>query len=117
MEDKEKQIQELEAKLAALQAQEAKLDRKERMLRAKEALSEAGLPGEILKHLNLTSDEALENDLALAREIRELPQDSGPGTPKAGIARLPRDAGYAQRAHLYQTDRNAYYEQFKGENQ
>jgi len=31
------------------------------------------------------------------------------------MARLPQNAGYAQRALLYQTDREAYYQQFGGE--
>ncbi|MDD4080952.1 MAG: hypothetical protein PHP02_06030 [Eubacteriales bacterium] len=116
MEDTEKQAQELEQQLEALLAREAEVARKERTLRAREALDEAGLPLKILVHLNLTSDEALENSLTLAKELSQLQANPGPGTPKAGIARLPRDASYAQRALLYQTDRNAWHEQYnKGE--
>ncbi|NLG57460.1 MAG: hypothetical protein GX540_03490 [Clostridiales bacterium] len=115
MEDMNQKLQELEQGLEKLAQRESELALKERAMKAREALGEAGLPQHLAEHLNLSSDEALDQSLALAREIRKLPFEAGPGTPRAGMARLPQNAGYAQRALLYQTDREAYYQQFGGE--
>lgn len=114
MEDREHDLQQ-EQREAALARREAGLAQRERALQAKEALAEAGLPRELAGHLDFSSDEALARGLALARETRRLTGANALGAPKAAGARLPGGSDYARRALLYQTCRNDYLEQYKGE--
>ncbi len=100
---------------AALALREAELERRERAASAREALAEAGLPRTLAEHLDLSSDEALARGLRLVREARRTGRDHALGAPKAARAGLAAEAGYAQRALIYQTDRNSYLEQYKGE--
>lgn len=108
MEEQDRREEELAQREAALLA-------RERAMKAREALMEAGLPQALAAHLDLSSDEALDKSLALAREARRHQPPEGPGTPKAGKARAQAPGGYAQRALLYQADRNDYLEQYIGE--
>ena len=100
---------------AALAAREADLTRRELALRAQEALREARLPQSLAAHLDMSSEEGLKRSLALAREAAKPLIEEAPGTPKADSPRTGGQGGYAQRAMLYQTDRNDYLEQYKGE--
>ena len=114
MEEKEQSTLELEQREQALIQREEALAKKERQHRAREALADCGLPQDLLSHLDLSSDEGLSASLALAREAGRQTARVATGAPKArGMSGKP-DGGYAQRALLYQTDRNDYLEQYKG---
>ncbi len=108
-------MEELDLRETELMKREAEIARRERAIKAREALAEAGLPHSLAAHLDYASDEALEQGLTLAKEARRLTEASALGLPKASAKRVPGQADYAQRALLYQTDRNDYLDQYKGE--
>ncbi len=93
-----------QARLEQLAAREKALEQRERHIKAKGRLSELGLPGSLLNHLDLSSDEALEQTLALAGKAASL----AIGAPRAATPPIPPFATYLERARLFEEDPAAY---------
>lgn len=100
-----------EARLNALSAREAALAIRERQFTARENVLALGLPAEILKHVDYSSDAALERSLTLAALASSAaPQAAAPPpVPTAAVSR-PAFATYRDRAALFALDPQGYRE-------
>jgi len=104
-------IPEEEARLNALAAREAALAIRERQFTARENVLALGLPPEILRHVDYSSDAALERSLALAALASSAAPQAGapPPVPRAERPR-PAFATYRDRAALFALDPQGYRE-------
>jgi len=104
-------IADMEARQNALSAREAALAIRERQFTARENVLALGLPAEILKHVDYSSDAALERSLALAALASSAaPQAAAPPpVPTAAVPR-PAFATYRDRAARFALDPQGYRE-------
>ena len=104
---------------AALDKREQQLALAERRLAARALLMEKSLPQEMIGLLDLSDDERMRATLQLAEKLLRDRKPMDAQTPKAATF-TPADAGsftYAQRAALYQTDKDSYQQIYGGNNQ
>lgn len=103
---------------AALDKREQLLALAERRLTARALLMEKALPQEMIGLLDLSDDAQMRATLQLAEQLLRSGQLMAPQTPKAATF-TPADVGslsYAQRAALYQTDKDGYQQIYGGKN-
>lgn len=94
---------------ARFQEREAALALRERRLLAREAMEAKGLPVELLKYFDYSSDAALENSLALASLVASAWPAPAP-IPRQSAPPAPAFATYPERARLFAEDPIAYRE-------
>lgn len=103
----------------ALDKREQQLALAERRMAARALLMEKALPQEMIGLLDLSDDERMRATLQLAEKLLRDSRPMDAQTPKAATF-TPAEAGsftYAQRAALYQTDKDSYQQIYGGNNQ
>lgn len=94
-------------RLEHLRQGEEALLRKERLFSAIASLNDLGLSQNILEHLDVSSDETLEQSLRLAALAAASAVSPAP-IPRAAAPRAPQFGTYLERAKLFQEDPAAY---------
>lgn len=104
----------------ALAQREAELAQRERQLKALEELRRLKLPEALQEQLDLGSDEALHRSLGMAQQLFALARLHSAEQQAPKRFQPPPEAvqhmNYAQRAALYERDREGYNQAFGGEN-